>query len=189
MDWRYHPEMVRAAKSVAADGVVACPTEAVWGLSCDARSEVAVRRLLAMKNRPQDKGLILIVDHIDRLQPYLTDVGSPRWEFLRTRSIGHPVTWLIPHNGTAPKYITGEHHRLAVRVTAHPPTAALCELLAVPLVSTSANPSGAPIATSESEVIAYFGNGVDAIVPGPLGSATGPSEIRDLATGDIIREG
>jgi L-threonylcarbamoyladenylate synthase len=189
MDWRYHPEMVRAAQLVAADGVVACPTEAVWGLSCDARSEVAVRRLLAIKQRPQEKGLILIVDHIDRLQPYVTDMGSPSLERLATCSIGYPVTWLIPHNGTVPKYITGEHRRLAVRVTAHPPTAALCELLAAPLVSTSANPSGAPAATSESGVIAYFGDRVDAIVPGPLGSATGPSEIRDLVTGDIIREG
>jgi len=169
MDWRYHPEMVRAAQLVAADGVVACPTEAVWGLSCDARSEVAVRRLLAIKQRPQEKGLILIVDHIDRLQPYLTDLGSLRWEPLRTRSIGHPVTWLIPHNGTVPKYITGEHRRLAVRVTAHPPSAALCQLLAVPLVSTSANPSGAPAATSESKVIAYFGRWCRRNCSGPVG--------------------
>lgn len=180
--------MEKAASIVAAGGIVACPTEAVWGLSCDARSESAVKRLLVVKNRPEAKGLILIVDHIDKLRPYLSKISPSHYDLLQEGCSEYPVTWLVPHNGKAPHYITGEHSRLAVRVTAHPPTAALCRLVAAPLVSTSANTSGRPVMVNEAEVAAHFGDQIDAIVPGALGSAAGPSEIRDLITGDIYRE-
>ena len=97
------------------------------------------------------------------------------------------MTFLVPDQGVSPGFIRGDHTTIALRVSAHPVVQSLCQMLGGPLVSTSANRSGEPAALTEAEVVEQFASEVDFIVPGSLGGQNGPSEIIDLATGQVLR--
>ena len=100
-------------------GVIAYPTEAVWGLGCDPFSEHAVSRLLAMKHRQLGMGLILIAADIKQLYPFLVGLSQSQLEQLENSWPG-PQTWLVPNNFVAPPWVTGGRDTLALRVTDHP---------------------------------------------------------------------
>jgi len=180
------PRLRQVAATLHRGGIVACPTEAVWGLSCDPENERAVQQLLALKKRDPSKGLILIAADIAMFAPYLHGLEPALVEQLRN-SWPAAITWLIPNNHTASPWISGGRNTLALRVTAHPVAAALSRAFGGPLVSTSANPQGLPPAKSLMKVKAYFGNTLDACAPGSIGRAAKPSEIRNLLTGEVIR--
>lgn len=187
-DWVSHPQICRAAELLAQQAVVAYPTESVWGLGCDPWSAPAVEKILQLKKRNVDKGLILIADCMERFEPFLAGLEEQHLRRFREPT-AKPTTWLVPNNGSAPLWITGGRDTLALRVTQHPVAAALCKLVGGPLVSTSANPQGLPAAVSASEVASYFGATIDLKVPGSVGSSAKPSEIRYLISGDVVREG
>jgi L-threonylcarbamoyladenylate synthase len=171
---------------IARGGVVACPTEAVWGFSCNPLDEAAVWRLLKLKNRPLDKGLILVAADVQQLDWLLHDLPADQKKTL-TDSWPGPATWLIPHRGRIPAWVHGAHPSVAVRVTAHPQMAALCRLWGGPLVSTSANPAGRQAPVQAFQVRRYFGDNLDYLLPGQVGGADRPSVIRDLVTGKVLR--
>lgn len=175
-----------AAHVLHAGGVIAYPTEAVWGLGCDPHNRAAVSKMLQMKQRDWRKGVILVAADIAQLEPYLYGIDECHWQTLRASWPG-PNTWLVPDNGAAPDWITGGRHTLAVRVTAHPVVKALCTRFGGAIVSTSANPAGRPPARSLPAVKHYFANQLDAIVPGALGGLQNPTQIRDVVTGEICR--
>lgn len=168
-------------------GVVAYPTEAVWGLGCDPLNGDAVYRLLKLKRRRAEMGLILIASELEQLDGYVQLPSGERAERLKTSWPGF-ITWLLPVADGVPTWLTGRHEKLAARVTAHPVAAALCRTFGGPLVSTSANPSGLPPARSRLTVQRYFGNSVDYILSGPLGGERRPSKICDLMTESPARE-
>lgn len=169
-------------------GLVAYPTEAVWGLGCDPQDADAVARVIALKGRDPGKGLILVAAELAMLAPYLRGL-HPRWIARMAATWPGPVTWLIPDNGRALPLVTGGQGTLAVRVTAHPVAAELSRTFGGAIVSTSANPQGLPAATRLREVKAYFGARVDRYTSGRVGLRRRPSEIRDLRTGAVIRPG
>ncbi|MAD57390.1 MAG: tRNA threonylcarbamoyladenosine biosynthesis protein RimN [Porticoccus sp.] len=170
------------------DGVIAYPTEAVWGLGCDPFSEAAVKRVLSMKRRKKEMGLILIAKDIEQLQPFLTGL-LPREIIQLKKSWPGPQTWLVPNNNSAPSWITGENKTLALRVTNHPTASKLCEIFGGPLVSTSANPHGLPPAKNISQISTYFDKQIEYIIPGSLGELLNPTPIKHLKTGKILRQG
>jgi L-threonylcarbamoyladenylate synthase len=168
--------------------VIAYPTEAVYGLGCDPGNEAAVRRVLELKSRPATAGLIMIADCFERFAPF---VGTPEPGQLE-RALATwpgPVTWLFPRGPGVPDWLAGSHPSVALRVTAHPVCRALCAAFEGAIVSTSANPCGVDPARSALQVIDYFAERLCGIVAGELGRNTRPSEIRDLATGRVVREG
>ncbi|MEZ5502818.1 MAG: Sua5/YciO/YrdC/YwlC family protein [Halioglobus sp.] len=167
-------------------GVVACPTEAVWGLSCDPENERAVAQVLALKARPVGKGLILVASSEEQLEFVLSGLAPQQRQALSATWPG-PATWLVPHQGRVPGWICGDHATVAVRVSKHPVVSALCAAWGGPLVSTSANRAGARPAREAFQVRRYFGNAVDFLLPGRLGGAERPTGIRDLASGQIVR--
>jgi L-threonylcarbamoyladenylate synthase len=172
-----------------ADGaVLGCPTEAVWGLSCDPWNEQAVNRLLAMKARPWQKGLILVAASLEQLDWLLKHIPRPQRSRLELSWPG-PTTWLVPHEGRVPEWVCGEHQTVALRVTDHPVMAELCRAFGGPLVSTSANRAGAQAAREQFQVQRYFGRQLDGLVPGRLGGNRNPSTIRDLQTDKLVRAG
>lgn len=181
------PRLHVAVKALLNSGVVACPTEAVWGLSCDPSNERAVNRLLALKNRPVTKGLILVAASQRQLDFLLSDVSPQQGEMLAACWPG-PVTWLLPHHGRVPQWVSGEHDTVAVRVSDHPVVSALCVAWGGPLVSSSANPTGARPAREAFQVRRYFGERVDCLLPGRVGKSPRPTIIRDLTSGEIIRD-
>ena len=188
IDYTQHIRVRRAAYLLMQGGVVAYPTEAVWGLGCDPDNSIAVEKILTLKGRAVDKGLILIAADIAMFSPYLTQITSEQRHAM-VKSWPGPFTWLVPNNGIAAQWITGGGPKLALRVTAHPLAAALSQLIGGPIVSTSANPQGLPAARTLTKVKAYFGPSIDAYTPGTVGKSNQPSEIRDLVSGQLIRPG
>ena len=175
-----------AIHAVQTGGVIAYPTEALYGLGCDPNDLAAVQRVLDLKQRPAHKGLILIAAHIAQVMPYL----FPLTEAIKARIFAptsHPTTWLLPVNPDVSPLIRGEHDTLAIRITQHPTCVALCEGLGHPLISTSANLSQHEPARSAAEVQQQFGTQLTYILDAPLGNASAPSEIRDACTGAILR--
>lgn len=181
-------------------GVLAYPTESVWGLGCDATNEQAIDRIITLKNRNLGKGLIVLSDAAKRLQPLL-DVshGTIDLEVLElssreyTHQCRRALTWLVPvRSGHLPQILTGDHDTLAVRITSHPVLNTLCAQLISDqnpygfLVSTSCNPSGAAPAQSLAEAMAYFGDQVAYLDIDGLGFEQ-PSCIKDALTGRILR--
>jgi L-threonylcarbamoyladenylate synthase len=168
--------------------ILAYPTEAVFGLGCDPDNEEAVLRLLALKQRPLSKGLILVAKTYSQLLPYVNDAAIPmdkRTEIFS--SWPGPITWLLPANKKAPLWITGGSEFVAVRVSQHPIVQQLCEQLNKPIVSTSANVTGQPSAISAVQVQLYFGQQV-ILVDGALGNSHKPSKIRHGISGQTIRD-
>ena len=175
----------RAARILWQGGVVAYPTEAVYGLGCDPLNRLAVEELLAIKQRPVEKGLILIASRFEQLSPFL-EAQPPEIQQQLDASWPGPVTWLVPANPATPRWLRGKHQSLAVRVTAHPLAAALCEAFGGAIVSTSANPAGRPPARSALQARIRC-PGVDLILHGSTGRLTRPTPIRDVITGKVLR--
>lgn len=176
-----------AVRTLQCGGVIACATEAVWGLSCDPGNEHAVARLLSLKSRPVEKGLILVAASESQLDFLLSELPAQQRRMLSDSWPG-PATWLIPHRGCVPDWICGSHATVAVRVSSHPVVSALCAAWGGPLVSTSANPAGALPAREAYQVRRYFGSALDYLLPGRVGSARRPTGIRDLFSGQIVRD-
>ncbi|MCB1646928.1 MAG: Sua5/YciO/YrdC/YwlC family protein [Pseudomonadales bacterium] len=181
--WRYRMIATRLRE----EQIIAYPTEGVWGLGCVPESEQAVGRILNLKRRPWQKGLILVASELSQLLPYLQSLdSSQRVQITSERS--DPVTWLVPKSDAVPLWISGEHDKVAVRLSQHPVVQGICSALKQPIVSTSANPAGKPAALSRLKVHQYFADRIDYIVPGDLGGAAGASQIIDLVSGDVLRE-
>ncbi len=177
----------RAASCLLKGGIVAYPTEGVWGLGCDPFNEEAVHQLLAIKQRPIEKGLILVAGSTKQIARLLKPLNSAQMKLLDESWPG-PVTWLLPDaEQLIPSWIKGKFASVAVRVSAHPPVVQLCSAFGGPLVSTSANPAAFPPARTKIRVATWFGDSIDYILPGKLGGQAGPSSIRDLATASVIR--
>lgn len=167
-------------------GIIAYPTEAVYGLGCDPLNQVAVQQLLSLKKRPVAKGLILIAAAWEQLVPYVEAVPRKVMAQVLATWPG-PVTWLFPATSMTPDWIRGEHAAVAVRVTAHPIACALCSGFGRPMVSTSANTTGQVPARDADSVKELFTTGVEVIVQGKVGGLLQPTAIRDVMTGKILR--
>ncbi|MCR8923861.1 L-threonylcarbamoyladenylate synthase [Dasania sp. GY-MA-18] len=169
-------------------GVVAYPTEAVWGVGCDPFNSQAVERLLQLKQRDPAKGLILVAAAIEQLEPFLTGLSKQHCQTLNQYWPG-PYTFLVPANKQVPDLIKGQHSSVALRVSAHPLVAELCRAFGGPIVSSSANIAGQPAPTEAKQVQSQLGDGLDYLLPGQVGDASRPSEIRDLLSGKVLRQG
>ncbi len=179
--------IVSAVARLHSGGVIAYPTEGVWGLGCDPFDEAAVLRLLQLKKRPVEKGLILVAAGIDQIAVLLAPLSAAERAIVLATWPG-PTTWLLPDSGQrVPAWIKGKFATVAVRVSAHPDVIRLCRAFGGPVVSTSANPAGAAPARSRLRVLTWFGDSLDYVVPGRLGGQQGPSTIRDLRSNTPIR--
>jgi len=176
----------QAVRILTAGGIIAYSTEAVYGLGCDPLNEKAVARLLALKQRPWQKGLILIAANYTQLAPFLEPL-TPNIEKRIFSCWPGAVTWLLPAKSEVSPLLRGQSDKLAVRVTAYPPTIKLCQYWGGALVSTSANISARPAAKTAFKVRRIFCDTLDYIVPGAVGKRQRPSEIRDALTNTVLR--
>ena len=169
-----------------AGGVIAYPTETVFGLGCDPQNETAVLRLLDLKQRPIKKGLILVGASIQQFERYIDPATFNRYPHV-LKSWPGPNTWLMPCRTETPAWLRGEFDTLAVRVIDHPVATPLCRLFGGPVVSTSANVSGLPPALDAEAVKQQFPAGLDLILEGTAGATGLTSTIRDARTQQQIR--
>lgn len=181
-------EVPAAAALLARGGVIAYPTEGVWGLGCDPFDRAAVLRLLDIKQRTVEKGVILIASDVSQLDPIVdwTTLPQARREAVMASWPG-PNTWVMPAHPNVPAWITGAHASVAVRVSAHAQIIALCAAFGGALVSTSANLSGQPAVTTRAALDARLLTQVDGVLLGETAGRTSPSTIRDACSGDILR--
>lgn len=178
----------QAVGALRGGGIIAYPTEAVYGLGCDPHNEAALARLLRIKKRDPAKGLILIASAFDQFADFLLPLDASLQARVNPTWPG-PVTWVLPARADVSALLRGDHDTLAVRVTAHPVAAALCRAFGGPLVSTSANVSTEPPARSAAAIGAMFGTNVNYVLDGAVGPLTRPTEIRDARSGETIRPG
>lgn len=179
--------IANAVDRLLCGGIIAYPTEGVWGLGCDPFDEAAVLRILELKRRPVEKGLILVAAGVDQVAALLTPLTAEQRATVLATWPG-PTTWLLPDpEQLVPAWIKGKFATVAVRVSAHPGVVCLCRAYGGPLVSTSANRADAPPALSRLRVQTWFGAELDYIVPGRLGGQSGPSTIRDLYSAIPVR--
>lgn len=161
-------------------GVIAYPTEAVYGLGCDAWNEAAVLRLLALKERPIEKGVIVLIHDWESLYPLIDEVSDACLMQVKATWPG-PVTWVFPKSKLVPNYLSGAHPGIAIRMTNHPVAHALSKQ--GPIVSTSANRAGdEPFRDALALEAAFLGKGLNGIVEGELGGLATPTTIRDVLT-------
>ncbi|MEM6640496.1 MAG: Sua5/YciO/YrdC/YwlC family protein [Pseudomonadota bacterium] len=175
-----------AARIVRHGGVIAHPTEGVYGLACDPEQRQALERIFAIKSRDLGKGVILLAHDAATLQPYCAPFDDDMIGRLNGQH-RRPVTFVVPAAAHTSALLTGGRTTLAVRVTRHPLSRQLCRAVERPIVSTSANRGGRRPARSAQAVRRALGGDVDMILAGPLGGASGPSEIRDALTGNVLR--
>ena len=176
--------VLHAANVLLRGGVIAYPTEGVFGLGCLPDAQQALRRLLDIKRRDAAKGLIVIAANGGQLEGW---IDLPEGRSLPEPEPSHPITWIVPPGAKVSPMLRGEHTSLAVRITSNPVARALCLAAESPLVSTSANQSGKPTARNRFVLRRQFANVVDYVVPGDCGPASGPSEIRDFISGNVLR--
>lgn len=176
----------QAARHLQAGGIVAYPTETVYGLGCDPLDPDAVSRLLQLKQRPMAKGLILIGAELAQLRPYL-DLSDPGLLHKLEQPSTPPTSWIVPAASSTPAWLTGRHDSLAVRLTPHPVARALCLAFGGAIVSTSANPAGLPPARSALQVRRYFNGQIDELLHGDIPADARPSQIRHIVTDAILR--
>ncbi|MCF7221571.1 Sua5/YciO/YrdC/YwlC family protein [Marilutibacter chinensis] len=182
------PELTAAVNALRRGGVIAYPTEAVWGLGCDPFDEAAVARLLEIKQRPVDKGLILIASTVAQLDGLIDwNALSPERRDAVRASWPGPNTWVVPATSRVPRWITGDHDGVAVRVSAHLSVIGLCDEFGAALVSTSANLAGAPPAFLRESLDPALLRRIDAIAPGETGGMAAPTSIRDARDNRLLR--
>lgn len=167
-------------------GVIAYPTETVWGLGCDPFDGAALTRIMSIKQRDAHKGLILVGANIEQFAFLLEGLAPELIEKIRTPS-NRPTTWLVPHNGKVHPLVHGQFSTVAIRISSHPIVKTLCEQIGGPIVSTSANESGKPTLKNALQIQKFLGPKLDFILSGPLGSHQQASRIIDLHSGRIIR--
>jgi L-threonylcarbamoyladenylate synthase len=178
----------RLSKAIENAAVIAYPTDTIWGLGCHPLSETAAYRILEIKQRSPEKGLILLSNDLAYCQPYLDDSLSQQQLSKLAKPDSKPVTWLVPADPLCPFWLRGHHTTIAIRLTNHPLVSQICNAIQAPIVSTSANRQGKDPVRSILQLRREFGDELDFIVSG-YSTGTGlPSEIKSLGTGHVIRK-
>jgi len=177
----------RFAHAVSQGAVFGYPTDTIWGFGCHPLIASSVARILRIKRRSPDKGLILLSSKIDYCMSYV-GLDSEQLEPVQ-RATDHPITWLVPASEECPSWIRGTYPTVAIRITNHPLVEFLCARLQAPIVSTSANRSGKSCVRNSVQMRKQFGDELDFIVSGFDTGGNRPSEIKSLLDRTTIRNG
>jgi len=178
----------QAARIILDGGIIAYPTEAVFGLGCLPRNDAALERIIRIKHRDARKGMILVAAEINQLESFAHFPDGEIGERMMADWPG-PVTWVVAARSGVPPLLTGGRSTIAVRISDHPIVRQLCLRTGSALVSTSANFSGRRPAKSALQARRILGRELDYVLAGPLGNRAKPSEIRHFRTGEILRRG
>ena len=174
-----------AANIIRRGGVLAYPTDTIYGLGCDPFNRQAVERINLIKKRPLSKHFILLAGSIEQLEMLLDIDDLQKKTILQTT---RPTSWIVKASRNAPSWLTDSEHQLTIRISQHPLVQRLCQLLGYAIISTSANPSGRHPAKNSIQIHQYFHSSVDNILASHRQLAARPSTIIRLSDNYIIRE-
>lgn len=176
----------RAVSTLKNGGLIAYPTEGVFGIGCDPLQQPALQRVVEIKQRDAGKGLIIVCAEFPQLEPFIKPLDSATQQRLLATWPG-AVTWIVKANPSLPALLTGGRDTIAVRVSQHPIVAEITRRFERPIVSTSANYSGQAACTSAAAVRQTLGEKIDLVLDAAVGEQQGATPIFDAATGKQIR--
>ncbi|CAL4325088.1 Threonylcarbamoyl-AMP synthase [Buchnera aphidicola (Cavariella theobaldi)] len=179
--------LVYCVEMLKKNNVIAYPTESMFGLGCDPTSPKAVYKLLHLKKRKIEKGLILVASNYSQIKRYINELAlSSQQKKMMFFFWPGPFTFLVPANFSAPYWLTGKFNTVAVRISAHSSIVQLCNMFGKAIISTSANISNMPPCLSEKSVFKEFGQDFP-LYNGKIGHEKKPSTIIDVINGQFIR--
>lgn len=145
----FKEDIQNALITLRKEGTILYPTDTIWGLGCDATSPQAVKKILAIKKRDEEKKFIILLDHESRLQSYVNEVPEQAWTLIEYSE--KPLTIIFEGARNLPPELISGDGSIAIRITRDDFCKTLISRLKKPLVSTSANVSGAipPISFNE----------------------------------------
>ena len=170
---RYDKEDLQAALRVLRNGgIIAYPTDTVWGIGCDATNVEAVKRIYALKQREDSKSMLVLLDSTAKLPYYIGEIPDTAWTLLdccndandandANDEMMKPLTIIYPNARNMAPNLIAEDGSIGIRITNEPFSKALCAQLKHPIVSTSANISGQPAAHFYKEIDPAILEGVD----------------------------
>ena len=163
METLYEKEdLQQAAETLRKGGIILYPTDTVWGIGCDARQEDAVKKIFALKQREDSKSMLCLLDSPAKLQGYVEEIPDMAWDLIELAT--RPLTIIYPGAKNVAPSLLAEDGSLGIRISQEKFTQALCNAIHGPIVSTSANISGEPTASTFAEISEAIRSGVDYIV-------------------------
>lgn len=173
--------------ALLSEELIVYPTEGVYGIGADARNAELAKKICMIKGRPLSKGLIVLVDSLDRLGDWIKPLNEAQKQMMETLDHGFNHTWLLPRTENCPTVLSGESLDLAVRLTTHPVAKALCAGLGAPLISTSANHQGKPAIIDQEDAVRFCDAEIAGVVEGCLGGIPQATKIQHIVSGEIYR--
>ncbi|WP_295773158.1 L-threonylcarbamoyladenylate synthase [uncultured Mucilaginibacter sp.] len=155
-------EVHKAFEVVKQGGIILYPTDTIWGIGCDATNTEAIQRIFELKQRPQEKSMIILLDADHKLESYVAEVSSIAYDLIEFAE--NPLTLVMPGAKNVSPSLINADGSIAVRVSKHPFCQQLIQRMRKPLVSTSANISGQPSPQNFSQISAEVIEGVDYVV-------------------------
>ncbi|MDR3250144.1 MAG: threonylcarbamoyl-AMP synthase [Tannerella sp.] len=183
----YTEDIRNACKVLKNGGIILYPTDTVWGIGCDATDEEAVRRVFALKQRVDSKAMLVLIDSMAKLGAYIAEIPDMAWDL--TELTDKPLTIIYSGARNLAKSLPGDDGSIGIRITGEPFSKTLCERFRKPLVSTSANVSGAPSPACFREISDGIKQGVDYVVKYRQGDRTKskPSSIIRLGADNSVQ--
>ena len=190
LETAYLTDAQTAAAILRAGGLVAVPTETVYGLAADATQEKAVQANYDAKGRPETKPLNVLVDGMGMAETVCRDIPADAYKLAEAFWPG-PLTMILWGSGALPPIVPAGGATQGVRCPDHPDTLAVIRALGRPLACPSANLSGRPSPKSAGEVLAQLGGRIDAVLDGGACTVGVESTILDLTVTPyrILRRG
>jgi L-threonylcarbamoyladenylate synthase len=158
----FREEVKQSLIALKNKGTFLYPTDTVWGIGCDATCPEAINKINALKNRPDEKNFILLLDHESKLNSYVHEVPEQAWALIEYSE--KPLTIIYDGARNLPPEVIAKDGSIAIRITRDPFCRAVIGALRKPVVSTSANKSGDSPPSSFSEIDDEIKAGVDYIV-------------------------
>ncbi|MEI8086673.1 MAG: L-threonylcarbamoyladenylate synthase [Paludibacter sp.] len=180
-------EIKKAIEILRSGGVILYPTDTVWGLGCDATNENAVKRIFEIKKREDKKAMLVLIDNAAKIQGYMEEVPEMAWDLIDFAE--KPLTIIYPNAKNLAMNLIGEDKTIGIRVTKEAFSKRLCEQFRKPIVSTSANVSGASTPSNFSQISDEIKSAVDYVVNfrQEETSLPKPSSIVKLGVGNLFQ--
>jgi len=183
-------ETEQAAVMLKKGGLVAVPTETVYGIAASAEDGVAVQMIYDLKDRDYEKPVSVLVTGMDMVEKYCRNIPTAAYRLAEKYWPG-PLTMILEDRELVPAMVTADTGTLGVRCPDHPLTLSVIEKAGVPLAAPSANPSGKEPAKNAKEVLAYFDRRIEGVLDGGPCAMGVASTVLDLTEEEpkVLREG
>lgn len=188
-----HPEPDRIDEAVAVlknGGVIAFPTETLYGLGADASNEAAIEKIFEIKGRDFKNPILVVIGDVTHLDAFAADIPEEAQK-LMDRFWPGPLTIVFRAAPSVSPKLTAGSGKIGIRLTSHPVAMAIAERLGGPLTATSANLSGAPECSSAAEVLSQMEGKLDGVVDGghtPGGKGSTIVDVTEYPP-KVLREG